>query len=133
MSSQKIVLRFTAETADQPIIYRLTKDYDLIINILKASINPHKEGTMVLELTGDRYEEGINYLKKQGVTVHPLTQEVVRNEDRCTHCGICTAHCPTQALFIERPSMEVKFNGDECVVCLMCVKICPIHAMEVKI
>lgn len=133
MAPEKIVLRFSADTADKPIIYHLAKEYDLIANILKASINPHKEGTMVLELTGERYEEGIHYLKKQGITVHSLTQEVVRNEEKCTHCGNCTAHCPTKALYIERPSMEVKFNGDECIVCLMCVKICPIHAMEVKI
>ena len=66
MAPQKIVLRFSADNADQPIIYHLVKDYDLIINILKASINPHKEGTMVLELTGTRYEEGINYLKNKG-------------------------------------------------------------------
>lgn len=133
MAPEKIVLRFSAETADQPIIYHLVKDYDLVINILKATINPHKEGTMVLELTGKRYVEGIEYLKKQGITVHSLTQEVVRDETKCTHCGNCTGHCPTQALYLERPSMEVKFNSAECIVCLMCVQICPVHAMEVKI
>lgn len=133
MAPEKIVLRFGAETSDKPIIYQLVKDYDLIVNILKASINPHKEGTMVLELTGDRYKEGIEYIKNQGISVHPLAQEVVRNNDKCTHCGACTVHCPTKALCLERPSMEVKFNGDECIVCLMCVKVCPVRAMEVRI
>lgn len=133
MAPEKIVLRFGRETADQPIIYHLAKDYDLIINIVKASINPHKEGTMVLELTGERYEDGINFLREQGITVHPLSQEVVRNEEKCTHCGACTVHCPTKSLYLERPSMEVKFKEDDCVVCLMCVKICPVKAMEVRI
>lgn len=133
MAPEKIVLRFTAETADQPVIYRLVKDYDLVVNITKASINPHKEGTMVLELTGERYGEGIDYLKKQGITVLPLAQEVVRNEEKCTQCGACTVHCPTKALYIERPSMEVKFKGDSCIVCLMCLKVCPVKAMEVRI
>ena len=133
MAPEKLVLRFSAETVEQPIIYRLVKDYDLVINILKAAINPHKEGTLVLELTGQRFAEGIQYLKEQGITVHPLTQEVVRNEAQCTHCGNCTGHCPTQALYVVRPTMEVKFNSDECIVCLRCVEICPVHAMEVKI
>lgn len=133
MAPEKIVLRFSAETADKPIIYHLVKDYDLIINIVKASINPHKEGTMVLELTGERYDEGISFLRKQGITVQPLTQEVVRNEERCTSCGACTVHCPTQALYMERPSMEVKFTGDNCIVCLMCLKVCPVQAMEVRV
>ncbi len=133
MAPEKIVLRFGAEKADKPVIYHLAKDYDLIINIVKASINPHKEGTMVLELTGERYAEGIAYLREQGISVHPLTTEVVRNEEKCTHCGACTVHCPTKALFIDRSSMEVRFNEDECVLCLMCVKICPVKAMEVKV
>ncbi|QNB46688.1 4Fe-4S dicluster domain-containing protein [Thermanaerosceptrum fracticalcis] len=133
MAPEKIVLRFSAETADKPIIYHLVKDYDLIINIVKASINPHKEGTMVLELSGEKYKEGISFLRKQGITVQPLTQEVVRNEERCTSCGACTVHCPTQALYMERPSMEVKFDGDNCIVCLMCLKVCPVQAMEVRI
>lgn len=133
MAPEKIVLRFGSETADQPIIYRLVKDYDLVVNIVKASINTHKEGTMVLELTGDRYTDGVEYLRNQGITVHPLAQEVVRNNNRCTQCGACTVHCPTKALYIQRPSMEVKFNEDECVVCLSCVKVCPVKAMEVKI
>ena len=133
MASHKIVLRFTSDTSDQPIIYHLVKDYDLVVNILKAQINPHLEGTLVLELAGDRYEEGIAYLKTQCITVHPLTQEVVRNEERCTSCGACTNHCPANALYMERPSMQVQFDGDKCVVCLQCLKICPLRAMEVKI
>lgn len=133
MAPEKIVLRFSADTADKPVIYRLVKDFDLVVNITKAAINPHKEGTMVLELTGDRYEEGIEYLKKQGISVQPLAQEVVRNEEKCTQCGACTVHCPTSALYIERPSMEVKFKEDNCIVCLMCLKVCPVKAMEVRI
>ncbi|MDI3481812.1 MAG: L-aspartate semialdehyde sulfurtransferase ferredoxin [Tepidanaerobacteraceae bacterium] len=133
MTSKKVVLKFSAQNADKPIIYHLVKDFGLVINILKASINPHKEGTMVLEISGDRYEEGISFLEEQEVSVLPLNQEVVRNEERCTSCGACTVHCPTQALYIDRPSMEVKFNDENCILCLMCVKICPVKAMEVRI
>ncbi|MGB9813319.1 MAG: NIL domain-containing protein [Thermovenabulum sp.] len=133
MTTKKVVLRFSAETADKPIIYHLVKDYDLIINILKAQINPHKEGTMVLEISGDKYDEGISFLEKQGILVQPLETEVVRNEQRCTSCGACSAHCPTQALYIERPSMDVRFDGEKCILCLMCLKICPVRAMEVRV
>ncbi|MHB8158874.1 MAG: NIL domain-containing protein [Desulfocucumaceae bacterium] len=133
MAPARIVLRYASETADKPIIYKLVKDYDLVVNILKASINPHKEGTMVLELVGERYAEGIDYLRGQGISVHPLAQEVVRNIDKCTHCGACVVHCPTKALYIEKPSMEVKFDNDKCIVCLSCVDICPVKAMEVRL
>lgn len=132
MAPSKIVLRFPAAIADKPIIFHLVKDYDLMINILKANINPHKEGTMVLELEGARFDEGIAFLRDQGVGVQPLTEEIVWNEERCTHCGACTAICPTQALYLERPSMRVRFDSEACVVCQFCVRACPMHAMEVR-
>jgi ferredoxin len=132
MAPSKVVLRFPAAIADKPIIFRLVKDYDLMINILKANINPHKEGTMVLDVTGAKTEEGLKFLRQQGVGVQPLTEEVVRNEERCTHCGACTAICPTGALYIERPSMLVRFDSEACVVCQLCVRACPMKAMEVR-
>lgn len=133
MSPKKIVLRFGPDITEKPIIYRLVKDYDLLINIVKANVNPQKEGTMVLDITGDRIEGGMNYLREIGVQVQALSQEIVRDEDRCTMCGACTAICPTGALFIERPAMEVYFDGDKCVVCQLCLKICPVRAMEVRL
>ncbi len=36
------------------MIYRLVKDFDLVINIVKANVNPQKEGTMVLEVEGEQ-------------------------------------------------------------------------------
>lgn len=132
MAPNKIVLRFGKDISDKPIIYHLVKDYNLVINILQANVNPNKEGTMVLELTGENYDKGIVFLKSQGVTVQPLAEEVFRNEERCTNCGVCTDICPTGALHLERPSMEVKFNSDHCIACQICIKICPLKAMEVK-
>ncbi|HBQ28625.1 MAG TPA: (Fe-S)-binding protein [Desulfotomaculum sp.] len=132
MAPKKVVLRFSTDIADKPIIYRLVKDYDLIINILKANVNPQKEGTMVLEVIGDLYAAGLDYLRHQGVVVQDLTQEIVRNETLCTDCGACTAICPTGALYLERPSMEVRFDSDACVVCYLCLKACPVRAMEAR-
>ncbi|MEW6274459.1 MAG: NIL domain-containing protein [Bacillota bacterium] len=132
MAPKRIFLRFSADKSDQPIIYRLVKDYDLIINILKANVNPQKEGTMVLEITGERYNEGLDYLRRQGVTVQPLIEGITRNEERCTMCGACTAICPTGALYMERPGMEVHFKEDNCIVCQLCTKACPMRAMEVQ-
>jgi len=132
LSPKKIILRFDANVSDKPIIYRLVKDYDLVINILKANVNPSKEGTMVLEISGEKYNEGLEYLKKQGVRAQPLAEEVFRNENKCTVCGACTDICPSGALYLERPSMEVKFDSDNCIVCQACVKVCPVRAMEVR-
>jgi len=132
MSSKKVVLRFGADIADQPIIYKLVKDYDLVINILKANVNPQKEGTLVMDIAGANTEQGIEYLRQLGVRVQSLTEEITQNEEKCVSCGACTDICPSGALYMERPDMVVRFNSDRCVVCHLCVKACPMKAMEVR-
>ena len=89
--SKRIVLRFPPRLVDRPIVYRLVKDYDLEFNILKASVTPEEEGLMVIELIGEQqnYDKGIRYLTANGVRIQSLSQDVIRNEDRCTHCGAC--------------------------------------------
>ena len=48
--SKRIVLHFPRRLVEQPVIYRLVKDYNLEFNILKAliTLEPEEEGLMVL-------------------------------------------------------------------------------------
>jgi ferredoxin len=132
--SKILVLRFPKTAAQNPIVCYLTKDYDLIFNILNATILPRKEGIMVLELSGARknFKDGVKYLESQGVQVQNASQEVKRNFRKCTHCGACTAVCPTGALSVIRPEMTVDFDQKKCSICELCVPTCPTRAMEVR-
>ncbi|MDJ0915544.1 MAG: 4Fe-4S binding protein [Desulfobacterales bacterium] len=134
MYSKMVILRFPQTTVQKPIVCYLAKDYDLIFNILNATVLPRKEGFLVMELSGSRknFNLGIQYLKDQGVQVQSPDQEVKRVKDKCTHCGACTAVCPTSALSVERPEMTVKFDQNICSVCELCVPACPTRAMEVR-
>lgn len=131
--SHRIVLHFPRRLVDQPIIYRLVKDYDLVFNILKASVTPEEEGLLVMELSGgqEEYEKGIQYLVEAGVKVQPLSQDIVRNEAKCTHCGACITICPYGALALDPSTREVNFYQDKCIACELCIKACPPRAMEV--
>lgn len=131
MFKNRIVCFFSEAQSEQPIIYRLVKDYDLVINILKADINPRKQGLLVVELAGEKanYEAGVSFIKELGVRVEPLSQTVVWDEAVCTQCGACTSFCPTDALVIDRETMEVHFENDKCVVCGMCLDCCPTRAI----
>ena len=134
MYSKILILRFSHKVAANPIVCYLVKDYDLIFNILNAAILPRKEGIMVLELTGTRknFREGVSYLKEMGVQVQNASQEVKRVKKKCTHCGACTAVCPTGALSVVRPEMTVEFHQKKCSVCELCVPACPTRAMEIR-
>jgi len=130
--SKKIVLHFPSRLVEQPIIYRLIKEYDLTFNILKASVIPDKEGLLVLELSGEQenYDRGIKYLARTGVNIQSLSQNVLRNESRCTHCGACITICPTGAFELDQTSRQVTFVNEKCIACELCIKACPPRAME---
>jgi L-aspartate semialdehyde sulfurtransferase ferredoxin len=135
MHAEMLVLRFSNQVVDQPIIYRLVKDYDLEFNLLKATIYPRKEGIIVMELRGHpkNFRRGLKFLRDAGVTVERVAGDVRRNEERCYQCGTCTAVCPTGALRVKRPEMEVVFDAEKCSACELCCPVCPAKAMEVSL
>ncbi|MBM4283996.1 MAG: 4Fe-4S dicluster domain-containing protein [Deltaproteobacteria bacterium] len=131
---KKLVLHFPPHLIDQPITYRLIKDFGLVVNILRARITPREWGRMVVELTedGGRWQDAMDFLAEAGVGVEPLAREVLRHEERCIHCTACVAPCPTKALDVpDRYLMEVAFDQDRCIACEICQKVCPYQAMEI--
>lgn len=130
--SKRIVLHFPKRLVDRPIVYRLVKDYNLEFNILKALVTPEEEGLMVLEITGEQegYDRGISYLTESGVRIQSLSQDVIRNAERCTHCGACVTICPTDAFELDPLTRRVNFYNEKCVACGQCIKACPPRAME---
>jgi len=132
--SRRIVLYFPERLVEQPIICRLARDFNLEFNILKAAVTPNEEGLLVLELNGEQkdYDRGIQYLTETGIRIQSLSQNVIRNEERCTHCGACITICPTGAFIIEPSTRLVDFSDTKCIVCGLCIKACPLRAMELK-
>jgi ferredoxin len=135
MHAEILALRFSREVVDQPIIYRLVKDYNLEFNLLKAAIDPRQEGVIVMELRGHpkNFRRGLKYLRDSGVKVKSVAREVRRNEELCYQCGTCTAVCPSGALGIQRPEMAVIFDPNKCSACELCCPVCPARAMEVRL
>jgi ferredoxin len=135
MVSKRIVLTFPHKLLDQPIVYNLVKEHDLVFNILQAKITPQEEGVMVLELKGtkEHYAAGVKYLSSIGIKIQPLSQDVTRDDDKCTHCGACVTICPTGALATDKKTMKVLFDAEKCIACELCVKACPPRAMVVKL
>jgi ferredoxin len=135
MKRIKVVLLFPPAMVEKPIVYHLITDHKLMVNILRASIDPQKQGRMVVELTGDEnpLSSGLNYLEGSGVGVEPLTEDIQHLEERCTSCTACVPICPTGALELNRETWTVSFESGKCVVCLSCVDACPYRAIETYI
>ena len=75
-------------------------------------------------------DKGIRYLSDTGVRVQSLSQDVTRNEERCTHCGACITICPTGAFELDPITRRVNFINEKCLACELCIKACPPRAME---
>jgi NAD-dependent dihydropyrimidine dehydrogenase PreA subunit len=134
MKQMKLVFIFPENIVEEPVTYNLISEYGVRVNILRASIDPGKQGRMVVELSGEEIQisQGLNYLENVGVRVTPLGQNIQRLEDRCTSCTSCIPHCPTQALDVDRESWNVTFDPEKCIVCFSCLETCIYNAMSVE-
>jgi len=134
MKQMKLVFIFPENIVEEPVTYNLISEYGVRVNILRASIDPGKQGQMVVELSGEEIQisQGLNYLENVGVRVTPLGQNIQRLEDRCTSCTSCIPHCPTQALDVDRESWNVTFDPEKCIVCFSCLETCIYNAMSVE-
>src|SRR4030042_1318280 len=134
MAKKKVILTFPPALIEEPITYNLIKNYNCMINILKATIRPKAEGRLVIELNGSReaVTGGLDYLKKIGIQVEPLAQEGKHIKERCSQCTACIPHCPTHALSVDREEMRVSFNRQRCIICEACLPVCAYKAMEIR-
>ena len=133
MPKKRIVLTLPNTLVDQPITYRLVKDHDLVVNILRANVTPNEQGRLVIELSGSKknMDSGMRYLSEIGVDAQPLAQDVKWHQDRCTQCSACTSICPSGAFSVNREDMSVSFKKDKCIACELCIPLCPYSALEV--
>lgn len=131
MTTRRLLLYFPKSETEKPIVYHLVKDYDLVINIFRARVTPDEYGYLVLDVTGEdaNIERGLEFVRGFKVQIDESNLGVRWDEQRCTHCGACIPHCPTDALRIGDPaSRRVSFDGRLCVACLACIANCPYGA-----
>ena len=78
MARMRVRLTFPPALIQEPIVYRLVKDHDIVINIRRADVTAD-HGWMALELEGDEQalERGVKWLKDKGVQVDPIERDVV--------------------------------------------------------
>jgi ferredoxin len=133
MPKKRVVLTFPKNLVNKPITYHLVKDYDLILNILRAQIMPDEEGKIVLELEGTKanIEKGLEFLKGQSIHMELLGQDITIDEKKCINCGACTSVCVSKALRLNKDTMKLEFDRTKCVLCGLCLNTCPVRAIDI--
>jgi ferredoxin len=131
MGNSRFMLIFTPDLVNEPITYRMVKDFDLNINILRAEIDDNG-GRLIINFEGSpqQIKQALKYLTDNKVQVKELVEYVRKDSERCTDCGMCVSICPVMAFQVDKVTWKVVFLNEKCIACGMCVDACPSMAMK---
>lgn len=78
MAKRQVMFTFPRKLIKEPIIYQLSKKFDVVTNIRRADVSEDR-GWVVLELEGEDKEidAGITWVKEKGVRVDPIVGDIV--------------------------------------------------------
>ena len=78
MAKQRVKFTFPPQLVQEPIIWRLGKNFNVVTNIRRADVT-ETQGWVVLELEGDmeESERGIKWVEEQGVRVDPVPGDIM--------------------------------------------------------
>ncbi len=78
MARMRLRLTFPPSLIQEPILYRLVKDFDIVINIRRADVKADY-GWVALEMEADEpvLQQGVAWLKQRGVQVDPIERDVI--------------------------------------------------------
>lgn len=75
---QRVYLSFTEQTVRDPLIWKLSREFDVVTNIRTAEVREHM-GLVGLEIEGptEVVEAAVKWLEEQGVHVEPIEQNII--------------------------------------------------------
>lgn len=78
MARRQVTLIFPQHLIKEPVIYMMSKEYDIVPNIRRAKVT-ETVGEVTLELEGsdDNLRKAVAFLEKKGVKVEPVLGDVV--------------------------------------------------------
>jgi L-aspartate semialdehyde sulfurtransferase ferredoxin len=74
----KFYLTYPKKLVKAPLIYQMSRKFDLVFNVRSASIS-EEIGIIALELDGrpDEIEAAVEWFRGQGVTVEPIEKNII--------------------------------------------------------
>ncbi|TDA31755.1 MAG: [Fe-S]-binding protein [Hadesarchaea archaeon] len=129
---RKILLRYPAEMAEEPVFATVLLETGIPANILYSSIGARGGEILIgVDAPPEEVERMMALFRRRGVEAVEVRKAVRVDREKCFDCGACLSLCPTQALrFSGDCSLEVE--EEKCVCCEACVPACPVRAITVR-
>ena len=130
--TRKVLLRYSRDKAEEPILASVIRQTDVPINILHADLGA-KGGEILIAIDApeDKAEETISLFRELGIGVEEIKKAIELDKDACIECGACVSLCPTGALSLTK-DYSVELVEDKCVYCEICVPSCPVRALKLR-
>jgi formate hydrogenlyase subunit 6/NADH:ubiquinone oxidoreductase subunit I len=128
-SMVRVLLRFSEDVVDDPIIAKIILQLKVPINIITAQVG-NKGGEVLAEVPAESLDQVVAAFREKGVTVS-LPKLIEVDMEKCISCGSCVALCPVEAITLKE-DLSVEFNKEKCVgsTCSACVDACPARAIK---
>lgn len=56
---------------------------------------------------------------------------ILLEQEKCILCGLCSSHCPTGTITVDRKAGTWSMNRFDCVQCGYCAQVCPKSALRI--
>lgn len=130
--AEKVLLKYSTEKADKPILSSIIKETGVPLNILHADLTPEGGEIFIgIDASEEKINEVIELFKENGVETEKIKRGIRLNEDSCFECGACVSVCPTKALSLS-DDYSLNLDEDKCVYCKACIPVCPVGALTLK-
>jgi len=130
--TKKVLLKYSAEKAKEPILASIIKETGTLLNILHAEFSA-EGGEILLAIDAPDAEVNriIKLFEQRGIETKELKRAIQLDEEKCFDCGACISLCPTGALRLT-DDYSVELDEDKCIYCEICVPSCPVRALKVS-
>jgi len=130
--TKKVLLKYSAEKAGEPILASIIKETGTLLNILHAEFSADG-GEILLAIDAPEAEVKriIELFEQKGIETKELKRAIQLDEEKCFDCGACISLCPTGALRLT-DDYSIELDEDKCIYCEICVPSCPVRALKVS-
>ena len=130
--TKKVLLKYSAEKAKEPILASIIKETGTLLNILHAEFSA-EGGEILLAIDAPDAEVNriIKLFEQRGIETKELKRAIQLDEEKCFDCGACVSLCPTGALRLT-DDYSIELDEDKCIYCEICLPSCPVRALKVS-
>jgi len=129
---RKILLRYPAEMAEEPVFATVLLETGIPANILYSSIGARGGEILIgVDASPEEVERMMALFRRRGVEAVEVRKAIRVDREKCFDCGACLSLCPTQALRFS-PDCSLEVEEEKCVCCEACVPACPVRAITVR-